>query len=92
VLYFNPQMLVDQRAIAQRQREEIEAFVRDLNARLHHTFGPCGGGQGATSRLGAGERRRPLRRCGSGIGGEGVRDTGSRRTHSNVFLTSRLSW
>ena len=34
VLYFNPQMLVDQRAIARRQREEIEVFVRDLNRRL----------------------------------------------------------
>ena len=36
VLYFNPQMLVDQRAIARRQREELEAFVRDLNLRLRH--------------------------------------------------------
>jgi transposase len=36
VLYFNPQMLVDQRAMARRHLDEIEAFVRDLNARLRH--------------------------------------------------------
>jgi len=36
VLSFNPQMLIDQRAIARRHREEIDAFVRDLNARLRH--------------------------------------------------------
>ncbi len=36
VLYFNPQMFVDQRVIARRHREEIEAFVADLNTRLKH--------------------------------------------------------
>lgn len=34
VLYFNPQMFVDQRAVGERHRKEIEATVRDLNARL----------------------------------------------------------
>jgi len=34
VLYFNPQMFVDQRLTAQRQHDEIEAFVTDLNLRL----------------------------------------------------------
>ena len=36
VLYFNPQMLVDMRAMGQRHRQEIDAYVRDLNARLRH--------------------------------------------------------
>lgn len=34
VLYFNPQMCVDQRAMGERHRQEIETHVRDLNARL----------------------------------------------------------
>ena len=34
VLYFNPQMLVDQRAVATRQRQEVEALIADLNRRL----------------------------------------------------------
>lgn len=36
VLYFNPQMFVDMRAMGQRHRQEIDAYVRDLNARLRH--------------------------------------------------------
>ncbi len=34
VLYFNPQMFVDMRATGERHRAEIDAYVRDLNARL----------------------------------------------------------
>ena len=34
VLYFNPQMFVDMRAMGKRHRAEVEAYVRDLNARL----------------------------------------------------------
>ena len=34
VLYFNPQMFVDMRAMGERHRAEVEAYVRDLNARL----------------------------------------------------------
>lgn len=39
VLYFNPQMFADQRATARRHREEIEAFVADLNLRLRRRGG-----------------------------------------------------
>lgn len=34
VLYFNPQMFVDMRAMGERHRAEIDAYVRDLNTRL----------------------------------------------------------
>jgi ParB-like chromosome segregation protein Spo0J len=34
VLYFNPQMFVDMRAMGERHRAEIDAYVRDLNVRL----------------------------------------------------------
>ena len=34
VLYFNPQMLADQRLVAHRHRAEIDSFVADLNVRL----------------------------------------------------------
>ena len=37
IAYFNPQMLVDQRTIGERQRRQLEDFVRDLNIRLAHT-------------------------------------------------------
>ena len=39
VAYFNPQMFVDQRTIAERHCREIESYVRDLNLRLkgHHS-------------------------------------------------------
>lgn len=34
VLYFNPQMFVDMRAMGERHRAEVDAYVQDLNARL----------------------------------------------------------
>jgi transposase len=34
VLYFNPQMFVDMRTMGERHRAEIDAYLRDLNARL----------------------------------------------------------
>lgn len=34
VLYFNPQMFADMRTMGERHRQEIDAYVRDLNARL----------------------------------------------------------
>lgn len=34
ILYFNPQMFVDMRAIGEKHRREIEAHVADLNTRL----------------------------------------------------------
>jgi hypothetical protein len=34
VLYFNPKMFVDMRAMGERHRTEIDSYVRDLNARL----------------------------------------------------------
>ena len=34
VAYFNPQMFVDQRTIAERHRQEIESYLQDLNLRL----------------------------------------------------------
>jgi len=34
VLYFNPQMFVDMRAMGERHRAEVDACVRDLNVRL----------------------------------------------------------
>jgi len=40
VLYFNPQMLVDQRTMGERHRKEVESHVRDLNVRLRGKGGP----------------------------------------------------
>jgi len=34
VLYFNPQLFVDMRAMGERHRAEVDAYVQDVNARL----------------------------------------------------------